>query len=162
MIRKMKGADAWQSELIPKSILRSNGRSVIRNAASPIERWAFFLRNAEMLTPDDVERLFPDQEIVEAAGVLEMISQTPEERRMYDARLKFQRDQHAFVEEAVEEAVEKARAQALREGVLIGQIQALQQILGLPQSTFEDVSIYSNPELVEIRDQLQIQLRDRN
>jgi len=45
--------------------------------ASPAERWAYFLKNAEQLTQDEIVRLFPDQEIAEAAGVLEMISRTP-------------------------------------------------------------------------------------
>ena len=61
--------------------------------ASSIERWAYFLLNADRLSRDDVSRIFPDQEFGEAAGVLEMISRSPEEHRVYDMRLKFQRDE---------------------------------------------------------------------
>jgi hypothetical protein len=46
--------------------------------ASPAERWTYFLRNADKLTPHEIRRLFPDQEFSEAAGVLEMISRTPD------------------------------------------------------------------------------------
>lgn len=49
----------------------------------------YFLQNADKLTPEDIRRLFPDEEIAEAAGVLEMISQTPEQLMLYNARLKF-------------------------------------------------------------------------
>lgn len=148
--------DDLQIHLLQLSKLRLTADNVY--AASPIERWAFFLQNAEMLAATDVERLFPDQEIAEAAGVLEMISQTPDERRLYDARLKFQRDQTAILEGAVDEA----RAQALREGELRGQIKLLQQMLNMPQSTSDELSNYSNLQLIEMRDQLQIQLRERH
>ena len=47
--------------------------------APPAERWAYFLQNADKLTPAEIRRLFPDQEFSEAAGVLEMISKTPEQ-----------------------------------------------------------------------------------
>ena len=61
--------------------------------ATPIERWAYFLLNADKLTRDEIRRIFPDEEFGEAAEVLEMISRSPEEHRVYDMRLKFQRDE---------------------------------------------------------------------
>ena len=57
------------------------------------ERWAWFLTNADKLTQEEVRSLFPDEEFSEAAGVLEMISRTPEQLMAYSARLKFQRDE---------------------------------------------------------------------
>ncbi|MFM8475632.1 MAG: Rpn family recombination-promoting nuclease/putative transposase, partial [Planctomycetaceae bacterium] len=59
--------------------------------ASGIERWAWFLYNADRLTLEDIPRLFPDPEFVEAAGILAMIAQTQEELIAYHARLKAQR-----------------------------------------------------------------------
>ncbi|MEI8020151.1 MAG: Rpn family recombination-promoting nuclease/putative transposase [Schlesneria sp.] len=81
--------------------------------ATPIERWAYFLRNADRLSRDDVTRLFPDPEIAEAAGVLEMISKSPEERRLYDMRLKFQRDEATRIEseQRTKREFESARAE---------------------------------------------------
>jgi len=46
--------------------------------ASPAERWAYFLQNADKLTSAELRRLFSDEEISEAVGVLEMISRTPD------------------------------------------------------------------------------------
>ncbi|MFM8474810.1 MAG: PD-(D/E)XK nuclease family transposase, partial [Planctomycetaceae bacterium] len=80
--------------------------------ATPIERWAWFLRNVENLSVEDVARLFPDPEFSEAAGVLQMIAQTPEELMEYRARLKYQRDEMARAE-AIETAT-RAHDAAMR------------------------------------------------
>jgi predicted transposase/invertase (TIGR01784 family) len=81
--------------------------------ATAVERWAWFLRNVDQITVQDVARLFPDQVFSEAAGVLQMISKTPEQLMEYDARLKYQRDQSANKQEMKEtmEALEATRSQ---------------------------------------------------
>ena len=57
-----------------------------RNAQVKIlNPWAYFLQNAEQLTPEEIRKVFPDQEFSEAAGVLEMISRTPEQLMAYNA-----------------------------------------------------------------------------
>ena len=89
--------------------------------ATPAERWAYFLRHAERLTSHEINRMFPDQEIAEAAGVLEMISRTPEQTRLYNARLKYQRDT-AAIEEAF---ANRAEAIASQLEVLAAQTQAV-------------------------------------
>jgi hypothetical protein len=80
--------------------------------ATPVERWAWFLRNVENLSVEDVARLFPDPEFSEAAGVLQMIAQTPEELMEYRARLKYQRDEMARAE--ANEAAKRAHEAAMR------------------------------------------------
>jgi hypothetical protein len=60
----------------------------ILECSPPIER----LENAHTLTLAEIERMFPDREFSEAASVLETISKAPELRRLYDVRLKLQRD----------------------------------------------------------------------
>jgi hypothetical protein len=69
--------DDLQIHLPQLNFLQANSQTVYN--ATPIERWAWFLRYADSLVMDDIRRLFPDQEFSEAAGVLEMISQTPEQ-----------------------------------------------------------------------------------
>jgi flagellar biosynthesis/type III secretory pathway protein FliH len=100
--------------------------------ASPIERWAYFLLNADRLSRDDVSRIFPDQEFAEAAGVLEMISKSPEEHRVYDMRLKFQRDEatrlaatQREIEVARVEGETKGRVEGLRDGETKGRVEGL-------------------------------------
>ncbi len=117
--------------------------------SSPVERWAYFLQNADQLSYDEVCCLFPDEEFAEAAGVLEMISQTPEQLTFYNARLKFQRDQEASL------------AQATLEGEARGRITILQELLGLRPSTAEELAGYDASQLNNMADELQHQLRSR-
>ena len=118
--------------------------------ASPAERWAYFLRNAVQLTQSEVSQLIPDEEIAEAAGVLEMISQTPAQRLLYEARLKFQRDE------------ESKLRQARQEGRQEGRILVLQDLLGMRQSTTTELAEYDEAQLHDMAEQLQNQLRSRS
>ena len=125
--------------------------------ALPAERWAYFLRNAERLTQSEVSQLIPDEEIAEAAGVLEMISQTPAQRLLYDARLKFQRDEESKLRQARQEG--EARGEA--RGVKIGRIITCQDLLGMRSSTMEELAVYDETQLNDMAEQLQKQLRSR-
>lgn len=130
------------------------------------EPWAYFLRNAEKLTPEEIRRLFPDEEIAEAAGVLEMISQSPEQLMMYNARLKFQRDEEARLIQARLEGEARGEArgrqEGRQEGVIVGRVLLLQQLLGIRPSTVDDLSGYDVAQLTELEAELQRQLRDRS
>ena len=90
--------DDLQIHLLQLNNLRVTAENVYH--ALPAERWAYFLQNADRLMPEEVCRIFPDEEIAEAAGVLEMISQSPEQLMLYNARLKFQRDEEARLTQA--------------------------------------------------------------
>ncbi|MFN5196604.1 MAG: Rpn family recombination-promoting nuclease/putative transposase [Planctomyces sp.] len=120
--------------------------------ATPVERWAWFLRHAEELTSAQVARLFPDKEFSEAAEVLEMIAQTPQHLVEYNARLKAQRDEEARILYAQQQGKADGRAEGRAEGidigiergVLIGRITLLQQLLQLPagnEQLFAECSI---------------------
>jgi predicted transposase/invertase (TIGR01784 family) len=126
--------------------------------ASPAERWAFFLQNADKLNSTEISRLFQDQEFSEAAGVLEMISRTPEQLMAYNARLKFQRDEVA--------RILQARLEGRQEGEEIGEargrIVILQELLGQRVWTPEDFAKCEAAELIALANQLQQQLRARN
>ena len=148
--------DDLQIHLLELSKLRLRAENVYNS--SPAERWAYFLKNAEQLNQDEIRHLFPDEEIIEAAGVLEMISQTPEQRLLYNARLKFQRDEEAKVLKARQEGEAKGR----QEGFLAGRIVTLQELLGVDPSTREELAIYDEAQLNAMEDQLQHQLRARD
>ncbi len=159
--------DDLQIHLLELSKLRLSAENVYNS--SPAERWAYFLRNAEQLSQTEIRRLFPDEEIVEAAGVLEMISQTPAQRWLYFARQKFQLDAAARLQKAREdgllegrqEGVREGEAKGLQEGVVVGRILLLQQLLGIPQSTVDELSRSDASELAGMEEQLQRQLRAR-
>jgi hypothetical protein len=130
--------------------------------ATPAERWAYFLQNAEKLTPAEIRRLFPDQEFFEAAGVLEMISKTPEQLMAYNARLKFQRDEAARMEQATLEGEARGVEIGETRGRQIGRISLLQELLGQDIWSAEEFTACDASQLSAMADQLQQQLRARN
>ena len=81
------------------------------------QKWSWFLCNADTLSVEDIPRLFPDPEFVEAAKVLHMIAQTPEQLMLYNARLKAQRDESGRILQAKLEGEQAAQAklEAIRE-----------------------------------------------
>ena len=171
--------DDLQVHLLQLSKLTVKAQNV--SFASPIEKWAYFLLHAETMTLDDVRRLFPEVEFSEAAGVLNMISQNPEQRQLYEARLKFQRDEAARLEGAINEGIEKGitqgrvegrveglvegrvegRVEGMKVGQLLGQITILHDLLGDSQPNPEELSTFTEAQLVELIEQLKRQLRSR-
>lgn len=137
--------------------------------ATPLERWAYFLLNAPKMTPEEIRRLFPDPEFVEAAEILEMISQTPEKMHEYSARMKLRLDEAARLEYAREEGLELGLEQGLEQGIeqglkkgeLLGEIKLLQEILGLQQPTTEELKGYELSKLTALSQRLRKKLQSR-
>jgi len=150
------------------------------------QKWSWFLCNADKLSVEDIPRLFPDPEFVEAAKVLNMIAQTPEQLMLYNARLKAQRDESGRIlqarleaEQATAEAqaatataqaelaaaqaataeaqAELAAEQARARRMLIDQISLLQKLLKEPVSTDQDLATRDDVTLSRMTDEL----RDR-
>ena len=93
----------------------------------PIESWLCFLRTASTMTAEEIEHRFSSPAFTEAAGVLEMIARTPQERSQYEARLKAQRDERA----RMQYAIEQARAEGEVRGEARGRIRILRELLGV-------------------------------
>ena len=159
--------DDLQIHLLQLNNLRVTAENVYH--ALPAERWAYFLQNADKLTPEEIPRIFPDEEMAEAAGVLEMISQTPEQLMFYNARLKFQRDEEGRLALARQEGEARGRqkgeeigeARGEARGLKLGRITLLQELLGNRQSTVEELAGFDEAELHDMAEQLQHQLRSR-
>jgi predicted transposase YdaD len=94
-----------------------------------------------------------------------MISRTPDQRRHYDARLKWELDENTRIQTAFEEGEIKGREEGelkgREEGELFGKIRMLQNLLSLPQSTDEVLHPRSRTELETLVTELQAQLRKR-
>ena len=86
--------------------------------ATALEQWVFFLENAEQCDAETLRQLLPGPAFSKATGVLEMVSRSGELRIAHDDRAKAELDQFS--------ALKDAKA----EGVLIGQIELLQNLLG--------------------------------
>jgi len=94
-----------------------------------------------------------------------MISQTPEQRLLYNARLKFQRDEESRLRHARQEGEARGRQEGWQEGeargLQIGRIPLLQEMLGQPPSTVEELAGCSHAQLNDMAEQLQRQLHSR-
>lgn len=155
--------DDLQVHLLELTKLRVTRENLAK--ATPAERWAFFLRDAEHLTQDEIRDLFPEPEFAEAAGVLEMINQSPDQLHEYSARLKLRLDEAARLDYARHEGRQEGRqegeAKGRQEGKLIGRIATLQEILGVTEPSPDELSRYELSQLTELSERLQVQLRQR-
>ena len=115
----------------------------------PVDQWLYFFRRAADCTPEELAARLPDPVFAEATGVLQMIARNPEERQLYDDRLKAERDEWARTE------------QAKREGELVGKIELLSQLLNQPSPSNRTLREMKIDELSKIESALQQQLRDR-
>ncbi|MCC9601573.1 Rpn family recombination-promoting nuclease/putative transposase [Stieleria sp. JC731] len=129
--------------------------------SDPIRQWMHFFRFAGTSTLDELHRTLPDPVFFEAIGVLEMIAKNPEERRFYEARLKMQRDEEARLVAAEErgEAIGEARGEA--RGEAIGRVRVLQSLVGVGESSVEQLRDRSLEELSAMEESLKQQLRER-
>ncbi len=159
--------DDLQIHLFQVSHLQVTAESVYH--VTDQERWAWFLREADKLTTSEITRLLPAEEFAEAAGVLDMIAQTPEELLEYNARLKLQRDESARMQrarmegqqEGREEGRQEGREEGRQEGEVRGRLILLQQLLGEPVWTSEEFASRNADELNMVTDQLLQRLRER-
>jgi predicted transposase/invertase (TIGR01784 family) len=98
--------------------------------ASPVERWCWFLRYAQELTTEQLTLLLPDKEFTEAAKVLEMIAQTPEQLQEYNARLKARRDEEARIILGRQQGLEIGEARGIEigeaRGIEIGEARGIE------------------------------------
>jgi predicted transposase/invertase (TIGR01784 family) len=125
--------------------------------ADPRDQWMYFFRRAEGSPVEELLERLPDPVFERAVGVLEMISRTPDQRRHYDARLKWELDENTRIQTAFEEGEIKGR----EEGELFGKVRMLQHLLSLPQLTDEELHPRSRTELETLVTELQAQLRKR-
>lgn len=124
----------------------------------PLEKWLYFLKHASKSNLTDLANLLAEPEFAEAAGVLEMISKTPEDRLFYEARLKFLRDEESRLRGARQEGEERG----LEKGVLFGEIRTYRTLLGKTQGTGDDLLNKSMAELAAIAADLKRQFSLRH
>jgi predicted transposase/invertase (TIGR01784 family) len=115
--------------------------------ADPRDQWMYFFRRANGSSVDELLDRLPDPVFERAVGVLEMISRTPDQRRHYDARLKWELDENTRIQTAFEEGEIKGREEGREEGE-IKLIQTLQEILGGPVS---DAAVFQGRSLEQLR-----------
>lgn len=86
-----------------------------------LDRWAYFLKHGPELDPATLPSELQVSGIVRATGVLRAMSQNTTDRDLYEARLKYQRDQSCYIA--------TAREQGLEQGELRGRVAMHDMIL---------------------------------
>jgi predicted transposase/invertase (TIGR01784 family) len=146
-----------------------NGAKADLPQARPKERWAYFMRHAAEMTIAEIDQFLPEPAFVEAGGVLDMISKSPEERLRYEMRIKAMRDLmsnlEAAREEGLEQGIEKGIEQGIEKGIekgsLLGRIQTLQELLGDIVLTSQELQTWEVDRLRRTAESLQARLRGR-
>jgi predicted transposase YdaD len=90
-------------------------------------------------------------------GIFEMSSRTPDQRRHYYSRLKWQLDENTRIQTAFEEGEAKGRMEGRLEVETIGKIRILQELLQMPVSGDE---AFEGKSLDELRQQASL-LQDK-
>ena len=127
------------------------------SSAPAIEQWAFFFLFADRYEPERLRELLPGVEFQQAISVVEAIAAKTEDRRMYDQRLKAQRDYQWGMDSAREEG----RQEGWKGGELAGKIQLLQELLGEEANSTESLRERTIRELSTMMADLQERLRSR-
>ena len=142
---------------LPKYVIPSDNEVI----EDPVEQWAFFFRRAMHSTREELLSRLPDPVFIEAVGVLEMIARDPNQRRLYEDRVKFEMDERARLQTAEAKGKAEGLAEGRAEGAVSGRIQLLQELVGQVVSSASELSAKSLAELTEIEAKLQRQLRER-
>lgn len=133
--------DDLQIHLLELTKLKKTRENIANG--TPAENWAFFLINAATMTVKEVRELFSAPEFVEAAGVLEVIKDNPEQLDNYISRMKYEKDAAWRLEAgriaARAEGLAEGRAEGLAEGRAEGRIEGRAEGLaeGLAQGRAE-------------------------
>ena len=120
--------------------------------ADPRDQWMYFFRRAEGSTVEELLDRLPDPVFKRAVGVLEMISRTPDQRRHYDARLKWELDENTRIQTAFEEGEARVRIELIR---------TLEELLRLQISSDAELRGKSLEELQQRAQFLQDIIRNR-
>ncbi len=87
-----------------------------------------------------------------------MIARNPDERRLYNERLKLERDERARNLQAREEGRQEGR----QEGELVGRVKLLQNLNGDAPATTEELLRLGAERLMVLERELQQRLRERS
>ena len=120
----------------------------------------YFFRRAASLTREELLQRLPDPIFAEAVGVLEMIAKNPEERQVYDDRLKAERDERARTEQARLEGIEQGIEQGQRiERIRV--VRMLRDLVGDLTPPDKELMGFSLDDLTKTEVDLQRRLRER-
>lgn len=140
-IQSADGATLFSDRLEIHTIELSKFDRTVDGLATDLDRWTFFLKHGEELDPATLPTPLKVPEIHRAVEVLDVISQTEQDRREYERQLKIQRDDLYLRNTLI--------GQGFATGQLAGQILLLERLLGEPATPQETLQAMSIEELTE-------------
>ncbi len=130
-----------------------------------LDCWLSWFLHAHEFTAAELRVLFPRAAIQQATNALETIAMKTDDKQLYELREKAIRDQdwaiNAARREGQAEGRAEGKAEGRSEGELIGKIRNLQELLGMPIDTSNELVSRTIGELEQLSCQLQQQLRSR-
>jgi predicted transposase/invertase (TIGR01784 family) len=125
----------------------------LEELSSNLDRWCYVFRHGPELDPNNLPPTLDVLAIRRALEVLKVFNQDEREREIYEARLKYQRDQSSLMREARE-----AEERGIEKGALLGKVQLCQLLLKQPETPQADLARLSQEELAALHAQLLKQL----
>ena len=146
---------------LPKYVLLSHNAII----TDPIEQWCYFFTRARTLTAEEIMQRLPHPVFSESAGVLKMIARDPDQRRLYEARLKVERDARAKLDfarqEGREEGREQGRQEGRQQGEAVGKVKVLRDLLDETSPTDDELQASTLEQLASLESEFQRRLRKR-
>ena len=118
---------------------------------------------------DELLKLFPEEAFQAATRAIIQIAEKTEDKAMYDAREKANRDFQTAINSALQDGKLEGEQKGMligeekgrQEGELIGRIVILQELLEIPEPTRDELSAFEMTQLAELAERLRLQLRSR-
>jgi len=130
--------------------------------SSVLEQWCYWIKYSGEHTAEELRALLPGLAFLRATKELGDIQTITEEKAMYDSREKAILDYESNLIDAREEgeAVGMEKGEAI--GIEKGRIQLLQELLGGPALSKQELDVMSLAELQTTTKSLQSKMRERN
>ena len=110
--------------------------TAVNDVAVDLERWTYFLQHGAEFDPDSLPPQLRIPEIVKATETLTMLSHTDQERELYEARLRYQRDEEARLRYSQQQGMQQGEVKGLVVGAILN---ARETLLRLGQIRFKTV-----------------------
>ncbi len=125
----------------------------IKDLKSIVDKWAYFFKNAPTTTPEQLDEIAANDQIIKKAfEALDQFYWTEEEIKKYEQEMKRALDEQAILAQRFDQGVAQGIAEGVAQGVLQVALNLLKQ--AIPIQTIQTVTNLSSAELIQLQNQL--------
>lgn len=99
----------------------------LNDLADTKSKWCYLISHSEQIDPDQLPSDFRTPAISQAIEVLKVITQNDQERDIYEARLKYERDERARTKGSFEKGLQVGKREGLLEGIREGRQEGIRE-----------------------------------